>query len=61
MMLQLSIRRAKLKFLMPQISALGNSHFSTAAQSSSSNRNALKVPNLIGGRLLDSKSSNFRS
>ncbi|XP_058764761.1 methylmalonate-semialdehyde dehydrogenase [acylating], mitochondrial-like [Vicia villosa] len=59
MMLQLSIQRAKLKFLMSRISALGNSHFSIAAHSSSSNRNAPRVPNLIGGRLIDSKASNF--
>jgi malonate-semialdehyde dehydrogenase (acetylating)/methylmalonate-semialdehyde dehydrogenase len=58
-MSQLSIQRAKLKFLMPQISALGSSHFSTAAQSSSTKPNAPRVPNLIGGRFLDSKSSSF--
>ncbi|WJX46486.1 hypothetical protein P8452_33284 [Trifolium repens] len=50
-MSQLSIQRAKkLKFLMPQISALGSYHFSTAAQTSSTKPNAPRVPNLIGGR-----------
>ncbi|XP_045819326.1 methylmalonate-semialdehyde dehydrogenase [acylating], mitochondrial-like isoform X2 [Trifolium pratense] len=59
-MSQLSIQRAKkLKFLMPQISALGSYHFSTAAQSSSIKPNAPRVPNLIGGRFLESKSSSF--
>jgi malonate-semialdehyde dehydrogenase (acetylating)/methylmalonate-semialdehyde dehydrogenase len=59
-MSQLSIQRAKkLKFLMPQISALGSYHFSTAAQSSSTKPNAPRVPNLIGGRFLESKSSSF--
>ncbi|KAF1861435.1 hypothetical protein Lal_00025753 [Lupinus albus] len=55
-MLQLSIQRLKkFNFLMHQISALGNSHFST----SSINRNPLRVPNLIGGNFLDSKSLTF--
>ncbi|KAJ1396925.1 Methylmalonate-semialdehyde dehydrogenase [Sesbania bispinosa] len=61
-MLQLSIQRGKLKklnFLRPQISALGSYHFSTAAEPSSSKRNPPRVPNLIGGKFLDSKSSTF--
>ncbi|TKY59434.1 Methylmalonate-semialdehyde dehydrogenase of acylating [Spatholobus suberectus] len=60
-MLQISIQRVrKLNFLRPQISALGRSHLSTAAaEPSSSKRNPPRVPNLIGGSFVDSKSSTF--
>ncbi|CAL0313990.1 unnamed protein product [Lupinus luteus] len=59
-MLQLSIQRVK-KFnsLMPQIYALGTSHFSTAADPSSIKRNPPRVPNLIGGSFVDSKATTF--
>ncbi|BAT73894.1 methylmalonate-semialdehyde dehydrogenase [acylating], mitochondrial [Vigna umbellata] len=57
-MLRLSILRArKLDFMRPQISAPGRSHFSTAVEPSSSKSNPPRVPNLIGGRFIDSKSS----
>ncbi|KAK7363052.1 hypothetical protein VNO77_05181 [Canavalia gladiata] len=59
-MLQLSIQRArKLNVLRPQIAALTSSYFSTAAEPSSSKRNPPRVPNLIGGSFVDSKSSTF--
>ncbi|KAG5010468.1 hypothetical protein AAZX31_07G168900 [Glycine max] len=57
-MLRLSIQRVrKLNFLSPQISALGRSHLSTAAEPSSSKSNPPRVPNLIGGSFVESKAS----
>ncbi|XP_057989571.1 methylmalonate-semialdehyde dehydrogenase [acylating], mitochondrial isoform X2 [Hevea brasiliensis] len=58
MLLQFSIQRVRnLKAFSPQILALRFSHFSTAAQPSSSKRKTLRVPNFIGGTFVDSQSS----
>ncbi|KAF2294234.1 hypothetical protein GH714_008441 [Hevea brasiliensis] len=46
-----------LRALSPQILALRSSHFSTAAQPSSSQRKPMRVPNFIGGTFVDSQSS----
>ncbi|KAF7843033.1 Methylmalonate-semialdehyde dehydrogenase [acylating], mitochondrial [Senna tora] len=60
-MLRLAIHRVKkLNHLRPQIFALGTSHFSTAAEPSSSRKGSPpRVPNLIGGSFVDSKCSTF--
>ncbi|KAI9110393.1 hypothetical protein K1719_018553 [Acacia pycnantha] len=59
-MLQLAIRRVtKLNILKPRIFALGSYQFSTAAEASSRKGNPPRVPNLIGGSFIDSKSSTF--
>ncbi|XP_028754055.1 methylmalonate-semialdehyde dehydrogenase [acylating], mitochondrial [Neltuma alba] len=59
-MLQLAIHRVKrLNNLRPQIFALGSYQFSTAAEPSSRKGNPPRVPNLIGGSFVDSKSSTF--
>ncbi|KAK7319511.1 hypothetical protein RJT34_04232 [Clitoria ternatea] len=59
-MWQLSLQRVrKLNFLKRQISALGSSHLSTAAEPFSSNGNPPRVPNLIGGSFVESKSLTF--
>ncbi|KAL2343864.1 hypothetical protein Fmac_005149 [Flemingia macrophylla] len=59
-MLRLSIQRVrKLNSLRGQIYALGSSHLSTAAEPSYSKRTPPRVPNLIGGSFVDSKTSNF--
>ncbi|RDX67901.1 Methylmalonate-semialdehyde dehydrogenase [acylating], mitochondrial, partial [Mucuna pruriens] len=49
----------KMKFMRPQISALERSHLSTADEPSSIKVNPPRVPNLIGGSFVDSKSSTF--
>ncbi|XP_054778696.1 methylmalonate-semialdehyde dehydrogenase [acylating], mitochondrial [Prosopis cineraria] len=57
-MLRLAIHRVrKLNNLRPQIFALGSYQFSTAAETRK--LNPPRVPNLIGGSFVDSKSSTF--
>ncbi|KAI4296457.1 hypothetical protein L6164_036415 [Bauhinia variegata] len=59
-MLQLSIQRVRtLSCLRPQVFALASSRISTAAEPSSKQRNPPRVPNLIGGKFIESKSSTF--
>ncbi|KAG2703952.1 hypothetical protein I3760_06G160500 [Carya illinoinensis] len=58
-MFQLSIRRvgsSNLKALKSQIFALSNHHFSTATEPSAKHYQPPRVPNLIGGAFVDSKS-----
>ncbi|CAA2988325.1 methylmalonate-semialdehyde dehydrogenase [acylating], mitochondrial [Olea europaea subsp. europaea] len=57
-LLQLSLQRVRnVRLLSPRIFALANSQFSTAAEPSWRHGNSLRVPNLIGGRFVDSESS----
>ncbi|GMN58335.1 hypothetical protein TIFTF001_027427 [Ficus carica] len=62
-MSQFSIQRVlavrNLKALRPQIFALRYSAFSTAAESSKTHPNPPRVPNLVGGSFVDSRSSAF--
>ncbi|KAL7236078.1 hypothetical protein ACSBR1_019364 [Camellia fascicularis] len=61
-MLQFTLRRGgarSLRSLSPQIFAFTNSHLSTATEPSFKPRSAPRVPNLIGGRFVDSQSSEF--
>ncbi|XP_021903663.1 methylmalonate-semialdehyde dehydrogenase [acylating], mitochondrial isoform X1 [Carica papaya] len=60
MILRFSFQRARnLKALRPQIFALGDLKFSTAAEPSSRKHNPPRVPNLIGGSFVNSQSSAF--
>ncbi|KAG6406743.1 hypothetical protein SASPL_134352 [Salvia splendens] len=57
-MLKFSIQRARnMRRLSPGIFGAVNSRFSTVAQQSSRPGSSLRVPNLIGGRFVDSHSS----
>ncbi|GAV84830.1 Aldedh domain-containing protein [Cephalotus follicularis] len=57
MLLQLSLQRVKnLKVLRPQVFALRINQYSTAAEPSFKQRNPPRVPNLIEGSFVDSKS-----
>ncbi|KAI6701602.1 hypothetical protein NL676_015926 [Syzygium grande] len=59
-MLRFSIQRVKrLQALRPQVLAFGSSRFSTATEPSSRHGQPPRVPNLIGGAFVDSKSSSF--
>ncbi|CAL5377647.1 unnamed protein product [Camellia sinensis] len=61
-MLRFTLRRGgarSLRSLSPQIFAFTNSHLSTAAEPSLKPRSPPRVPNLIGGRFVDSQSSEF--
>ncbi|KAL7206110.1 hypothetical protein ACSBR2_018922 [Camellia fascicularis] len=61
-MLHFTLRRGgarSLRSLSPQIFAFTNSHLSTATEPSLKPRSAPRVPNLIGGRFVDSQSSEF--
>ncbi|KAI8027756.1 hypothetical protein LOK49_LG02G03129 [Camellia lanceoleosa] len=61
-MLQFTLRRGgarSLRSLSPQIFAFTNSHLSTATEPSLKPRSPPRVPNLIGGRFVDSQSSEF--
>ncbi|KAJ4832463.1 hypothetical protein Tsubulata_016016 [Turnera subulata] len=50
-------RVRNLRSLRPPIFAFTNSHFSTAAEPSPAHRKPPRVPNLIGGKFVDSQSS----
>ncbi|KAL6964201.1 Methylmalonate-semialdehyde dehydrogenase [acylating], mitochondrial [Sarracenia purpurea var. burkii] len=59
-MLRFSLRRVRAPTsLSPQIFSLSNYRFSTAAEPSWKHRTPSRVPNLIGGSFIDSKSSEF--
>ncbi|KAE8691498.1 putative methylmalonate-semialdehyde dehydrogenase [Hibiscus syriacus] len=58
MFLRFSLQRVKnLRALRPQILSSTNFRFSTATESSLNQRNPPRVPNLIGGAFIDSKST----
>nr|GMD08809.1 methylmalonate-semialdehyde dehydrogenase [acylating], mitochondrial [Ipomoea batatas] len=58
MMMQFAVNRArKVRSLSPQMYCLANSHLSTAAEPSWKHRTSPRLPNLIGGSFVDSKSS----
>ncbi|KAG9157412.1 hypothetical protein Leryth_010250 [Lithospermum erythrorhizon] len=56
-MLHLSLNRARqMKWLSPRVFAVTNSCFSTSAQPTWTHGNSLRVPNLIGGKFVESQS-----
>ncbi|KAI4299181.1 hypothetical protein L6164_032663 [Bauhinia variegata] len=59
LILRLNVCSKEVDYLRPHIFALASSRFSTAAEPSSKQRNPPRVPNLIGGRFVESQSSNF--